>query len=132
MDTWVIVLIIIAAIVLVGIIVVGGRRARERQLDSKRSEAANLRTEADRGTSQAAERASFAEEQAQQAEQERAKADETRRRADEIDPDRDTQPRSARRLSACRPAWRSSEPRSTSARVAEASTWARRRSVTRG
>ena len=46
MDTWVIVLIIIAAIVLVGIIVVGGRRARERQLDSKRSEAAHLRTEA--------------------------------------------------------------------------------------
>ena len=39
MDTWVIVLIIIAAIVLVGIIVVGGRRARERQLDNKRSEA---------------------------------------------------------------------------------------------
>jgi FtsZ-interacting cell division protein ZipA len=54
MDTWVIVLIIIAAIVLVGIIVVGGRRARERQLDSKRSEAAHLRTEADRGTSRAA------------------------------------------------------------------------------
>jgi FtsZ-interacting cell division protein ZipA len=50
MDTWVIVLIIIAAIVLVGIIVVGGRRARERQLDNKRSEAANLRTEADRST----------------------------------------------------------------------------------
>jgi FtsZ-interacting cell division protein ZipA len=48
MDTWLIVLIIIAAIVLVGIIVVGGRRARERQLDSKRSEAAHLRKEADR------------------------------------------------------------------------------------
>ena len=90
MDTWLIVLIIIAAIGLVGIIVVGGRRARERQLDNKRSEAAHLRTEADRGTSQAAERAKLAEEQAQQAEQERAKADETRQRADELDPDRDT------------------------------------------
>ena len=50
MDTWVIVLIIVAAIVLVGIIIVGGRRARERQLDNKRSEAAHLRKEADRGT----------------------------------------------------------------------------------
>jgi Flp pilus assembly protein TadB len=131
MDTWVIVLIIIAAIVLVGIIVVGGRRARERQLDSKRSEAAQLRTEADRGTSQAAERAKLAEEQAQQAEQERAKAEEIRRRGRRRPGPGHLAARGLR-LPACGPAWPSSEPRSTSARVAEASTWAPRRSVTRG
>jgi FtsZ-interacting cell division protein ZipA len=89
MDTWVIVLIIVAVLALVGIIIVGGRQARERQLEGKREEAGELRKEADRHRTEAGQRESFAEEQAEKAEKERARADAARQRADEVDPDVD-------------------------------------------
>jgi FtsZ-interacting cell division protein ZipA len=90
MDTWLIVLIIVAVLALVGIIIVGGRQARERQLEGKREEAGALRKEADRHTTEAGQRESFAQEQAEKAEKERTQAEAARERADEVDPDLDT------------------------------------------
>ena len=87
MAWWVIALIVIGAVVLVALLVLAGRRGRERQLESKRSEATELRQEAGVRARRAEERAALAEEQAERARQERAAADATARRADEVDPD---------------------------------------------
>jgi FtsZ-interacting cell division protein ZipA len=90
MDTWLILLIIGALIVLAAAFV-ASRRARERQLESHREEATELRSSAEDKAQRAEQRADLAEEQAEQARQERAKAEEQARRADELDPDVDAE-----------------------------------------
>jgi FtsZ-interacting cell division protein ZipA len=89
MDTWVILLIVVGVLVVLALAFVASRRARERQLESKREEAGELRSTAETQAQRAEERASMAEEQAEQARRERVEADEQMRRADEIDPDVD-------------------------------------------
>jgi uncharacterized protein HemX len=90
MDTWIIVLIVIAAIVVIGVFVFAGRRAQERRLEGKREEAQELRSDASEQAQRAEERQQLAEEQAERARRERAEAEERARRADELDPDIDT------------------------------------------
>jgi hypothetical protein len=71
-------------------VLVGGRRAKERRLESKREEAQELRSGAGEQARRAQEREELAEEQAERARRERAEADERARRADEVDPDVET------------------------------------------
>jgi FtsZ-interacting cell division protein ZipA len=87
MDWWIWLLIIFGVLLLVGIIVVGGRSARERRLESKRGEATELRREAQQVSESAQQRERFASEEADRARREREAAEERARRADEIDPD---------------------------------------------
>jgi FtsZ-interacting cell division protein ZipA len=89
MDAWVIVLIVIGAAILAVVLLVGVRRARERQLERKRAEAAGLRAEADETAQQAQQRKEAARREAAQATADREMAEEQARRADEIDPDTD-------------------------------------------
>jgi flagellar biosynthesis/type III secretory pathway M-ring protein FliF/YscJ len=90
MDTWLILLIIGALIVLAAAFV-ASRRARERQLESHREEASELRSGAEDQARRADQRAELAEEQAEQARREREEAEERVRRADELDPDVDAE-----------------------------------------
>jgi flagellar biosynthesis/type III secretory pathway M-ring protein FliF/YscJ len=87
MDTWIILLIIAAVLVVLAIAFVASRRARDRRLEGKREEAQELRSTGEMQAQRAEERAAMAEEQAEQARKERAQADERLRRADEVDPD---------------------------------------------
>jgi FtsZ-interacting cell division protein ZipA len=87
MDWWIWLLIILGVLLLVGIIVVGGRSARERRLEGKRVEATELRHESEQRAESAEQRERFAAEEADRARREREAAEEHARRADEIDPD---------------------------------------------
>jgi Flp pilus assembly protein TadB len=87
MDAWVIVLIVIGAGILLAAVLVGGRRARERQLEQKRTEAAGLRSQAEQAAQQAQVREETAQREAAQAAADREMAEEQARRADEVDPD---------------------------------------------
>jgi predicted lipid-binding transport protein (Tim44 family) len=89
MDTWLIILIVVGVLIVLAIAFLASRRARERQLESKRGEAQELRATAEQQTQRAEERAALAEEQAEQARRERVEAEEQLRRADEVDPDVD-------------------------------------------
>jgi Tfp pilus assembly protein PilO len=89
MDTWIILLIIAGVILVLAIAYFASRRARERQLESKREDARELRSTAADQARRADERAALAEEQAEQARKERVQAEEQVRRADEVDPDVD-------------------------------------------
>ena len=91
MDWWIWLLIILGVLLLVGIIVVGGRAAREKQLEGKRVEATELRREAEQQSESAEQRERMAAEEADRARREREAAEERARRADEIDPDLKTQ-----------------------------------------
>jgi flagellar biosynthesis/type III secretory pathway M-ring protein FliF/YscJ len=88
MDWWIIRLIVLGVVVLAAAFV-ASRRARERQLASRREEAGELRTTAEEQANRADQRASLAEEEAERASRERAEAEERLRRADELDPDVD-------------------------------------------
>ena len=90
MDTWLIILIAIAAIVVLAIAFVAWRRAQERRIEGKREEARELRTQAEVQAHRADALASLAEEEAEQAERERVEAREHAKRADELDPDVET------------------------------------------
>jgi FtsZ-interacting cell division protein ZipA len=90
MDWWIWLLIILGVLLLIGIIVVGGRAARERQLEGKRAEATELRREAQERSESAEQRERFAAEEADRARREREAAEERARRADEVDPDVDS------------------------------------------
>jgi C4-dicarboxylate-specific signal transduction histidine kinase len=90
MDTWLIILIVIAAVVVLAIALFAWRRTQERRIEGKRDEARELRTEAEVQAHRADARASLAEEEADRAERERAEAREQAKRADELDPDVDT------------------------------------------
>jgi hypothetical protein len=89
MDTWLIILIVAAVLVVLLFAVFGSRRMRDRQLEGKREEARELRSTAEVQAHRADERAQMAEEQAEQARRERNEAHEQMRRADEVDPDVD-------------------------------------------
>jgi FtsZ-interacting cell division protein ZipA len=89
MATWVWILIVIGALVLLGVFLLGGRRAREKRLVQKREQAHELRQEAEVRTRRAEEREAVAEEQAEQARTEREQAAEVAERAARVDPDRD-------------------------------------------
>jgi Flp pilus assembly protein TadB len=89
MDAWVWIVIAVAAILLVGLVIFGGRRARERQIENKRVEAHELRQEADMRARRAEERELVAQEQAEQAQRERSGAEEAAERARRVDPDVD-------------------------------------------
>jgi F0F1-type ATP synthase membrane subunit b/b' len=91
MDTWIIVLIVIGALVLVGVLAYAVVvRGRERRTEQRREEAAGRREEAEAVERQAAERQREAEQQLARAEQERAVARGHARAADELDPDVET------------------------------------------
>jgi FtsZ-interacting cell division protein ZipA len=89
MDWWIWLLIILGVLLLVGIIVVGGRSARERKLETRRAEATNLRAEAQQQSERAAHREQLAAEEADRARREREAAEARAARADELDPDVD-------------------------------------------
>lgn len=79
----------VAALVLIAALVVGGRRARERRLGQRRRQAEGLRETAAEGARRADEREAVAREAAEQAQLDRSRAEEATRRAAEVDPDRD-------------------------------------------
>ncbi len=87
MDWWIWLLIILGVLLLVGIIVVGGRRAQAQRLESKRGEAAELRQDAQLQARRAEERQALAQEQAERARAERTEAEARLERADDVDPD---------------------------------------------
>ena len=87
MAAWIWILIAIGALILLGLIVFGARRGREKT--QRREQAQELRQHADSRIQQAEERERVAEEQAKQARESRRVAAEVGARADEIDPDRD-------------------------------------------
>lgn len=90
MDSWIWILIVLGVLLLVGIIIVGGRNARTKRLEGKRVEATELRRDAQQQGEQAEQRESFATEEADRARREREAARERARRADEVDPDVET------------------------------------------
>ena len=89
MDWWIWLLIILGALIVVGIIVVGGRRAQTQRVEARREEAAGLRQDAQLQARRADERHSLAEEQAERARREREEAEARLERADDVDPDVD-------------------------------------------
>jgi Flp pilus assembly protein TadB len=89
MDAWVIVLIVIGAGILVALLLVGIRRGRERQLEQKRVEAGELRTQSEEAAQRAQMREDAAQREAAQAAADRDLSTEQARRADEVDPDAD-------------------------------------------
>jgi FtsZ-interacting cell division protein ZipA len=89
MDAWIIVLIVIGAVILIALVLLGGRRARERQFEGKRVEADELRTQSEEVAQRAQVREETARKEAAQAAADREMAEERARRADEIDPDTD-------------------------------------------
>jgi FtsZ-interacting cell division protein ZipA len=88
MAAWVWVVIAIGVLVVLGLIVFGARRNREKT--QRREQAQELRQEADTRTQQAEERERVAQEQVKQAKEARKVAAEVGARADHVDPDVDT------------------------------------------
>jgi FtsZ-interacting cell division protein ZipA len=88
MAAWVWILIAIGVLVVLGIVVFGAKRNREKT--QRREQAQELRQEADTRTQQAVERERVAEEQVRQAKEARKVAAEVGARADHIDPDSET------------------------------------------
>lgn len=88
MPIWVWILIAIGALVLLAVLLLGGRRAKEKRTVQKREEAHELRREAEVRTQRAEEREAVAQEQADEARAERKQAAEVAERAGRVDPDR--------------------------------------------
>jgi FtsZ-interacting cell division protein ZipA len=88
-DTWVWIVIAVGAVIVLGLVLLAARRAREERLERKRSEALELRKQAEAKTQRAEHRASTADELAERARVERQEAEVAARRADEVDPDVD-------------------------------------------
>jgi Flp pilus assembly protein TadB len=89
MDVWVWIVIAVAAVLLIGLVVFAGPRARDRRVENKRVEAQELRQEAKMRARRAEERELVAQEQAEQARRERSGAEEAAERARRVDPDVD-------------------------------------------
>ena len=85
MAAWIWILIAIGALVVLGLVVFGARRNREKT--QRREQAQELRQKADTHTQQAMERERVAQEQVEQAKESRRVASEVGARADQIDPD---------------------------------------------
>lgn len=89
MDTIWIVVLVLAALLVIGGVMVGARKRRDAQLEERRVEAQGHREEAN-ATARRAELAKLeAKEQAERADREAEAAAELRQRADEVDPDVD-------------------------------------------
>ena len=88
MAAWIWILIAIGALVVLGLVVFGARRNREKT--QRREQAQELRQKADTHTRQAEERERVAQEQVQQAKEARKVAAEVGARADRVDPDSET------------------------------------------
>jgi FtsZ-interacting cell division protein ZipA len=88
MASWIWILVAIGALILFAVLLLGGRRARERRIVQKREKAQELRREAEVRTRRAEERETVAQEQADQARAERKHAAEAAERAARVDPDR--------------------------------------------
>ena len=86
-STWLWVVLAIAAIVVVAVVLLGATKGRQRRVEKKREEAAELRQEAQERVSGAGRREAVAQQEAERARREREAAEEAARRADEIDPD---------------------------------------------
>ena len=89
MATWVWIVIAAAALIVLGLVVIGAWKGRERRLESKRTEAQGLRRQAEQQSRRAQERGALAEELAERSRGERQEAQVAARRADEVDPDVD-------------------------------------------
>jgi FtsZ-interacting cell division protein ZipA len=89
MATWVWILIAVGAAIVLGIVLYGAWKGRERRLESKRTEAQGLRRQAEQQSRRAEERSALADELAERARGERREAQVAARRADEVDPDVD-------------------------------------------
>jgi flagellar biosynthesis/type III secretory pathway M-ring protein FliF/YscJ len=87
MAAWIWILIAIGVLVVLGLIVFGAMRGREKA--QRREQAQELRRQATAQTQQAEERERVAQEQVQQARDARKVAAEVGARADQIDPDRE-------------------------------------------
>lgn len=88
MAAWIWILIAIGVLVVLGLIIFGARRNREKT--QRREQAQELRQEAETRTQQAEERERVAQEQVRQAKEARKVAAEVGARADHIDPDSET------------------------------------------
>jgi flagellar biosynthesis/type III secretory pathway M-ring protein FliF/YscJ len=91
MAAWIWALIAIAVLVVLGLIIFGARRNREKT--QRREQAQELRQEAETRTQQAEERERVAEEQLRQAKEARKVAAEVGAHADHVDPDVETETR---------------------------------------
>jgi FtsZ-interacting cell division protein ZipA len=89
MATWIWILIAVGALVLIAVLLLGGRRAKEKRVVQKRGQARELRQEAESHARRAEEREAVAREQAEQARAERKQAAKVGERAAHVDPDRD-------------------------------------------
>jgi hypothetical protein len=89
MDTWLIVVIALAAVLAVGVVVWALERGRARKLEERRAEAGEHREEAELRAIRARERREAAEAELERADREHAVAQAHARRADELDPDVD-------------------------------------------
>jgi uncharacterized protein HemX len=90
MATWIWVLIVIGALIVLGVMLFGARKGREQRLESKRTEALGLRRHAEKQARRAQERSALADELAARSRSEQQEAQVAARRADEVDPDIDT------------------------------------------
>lgn len=89
MDTWLIVVLAVAAVLLVGAVLWALSRSKDRRLEERRVEAGEHREKAELQSLRAREREAAAQDELDRAENEREVAQAHARRADEIDPDAD-------------------------------------------
>jgi hypothetical protein len=88
MATWIWIVIAIAAIVVLGVLLFGGRRAKQRRVVQQREKAQELRQEAEQRHRTAKERESLAQELTERAKAERKEGDKAAAQAARVDPDR--------------------------------------------
>jgi uncharacterized protein HemX len=90
MATWIWIVIAIAAVIGLAVIVLGGRKAKQRRVaNEQREEAQGLRQEAEQRHRSAKERESLSKELADRAKSEREAGDKAAAQAARVDPDRD-------------------------------------------
>lgn len=90
MDTWLIIVIAVAAVLVVGIALWALSRSRNRQLEERRVEAGDHREKSELQSLRAREREQAAKDELERAQTEREVAQAHARRADEVDPDVET------------------------------------------
>jgi biopolymer transport protein ExbB/TolQ len=89
MATWIWIVIAVAAVIVLAMIVFGGRLAKNRRVVQQREKAQELREEAKQRHRSAKERENLAQELADRAKAERKAGDEAAAHAVRVDPDRD-------------------------------------------
>lgn len=89
MATWIWIVIAIAAVIVLAVVVFGGRQAKQRRVVKQREEAQTLRQEAQQRHRNAKERENLSKELAERAASERKAGDEAAAHAARVDPDRE-------------------------------------------